>query len=297
MGSTRPAARRLGLVLVERAARDVDARRADPQYPFLEIDVGPALTRELAAPQTAERQVPRMPIAVRGDPAQDGAHLAGSERLKLLRLAGHPIDQCSNVSRQPTLGDQLREHLGESAQHVIAGPRTPRLARLAAGAGQTRRRAASQSDRRYAGGSGPELQVAELALHRLQHKLITGRGRRPDLMARTQPIKEACDQGEILLSEFLEPMGILRTGSRRRSTCRRDASTRSSTAKGGISANTALRLSRLGARRHVLHQHAGPLRRRGRPGTARGRVSNYQLHRKTTGRRSIGASLVLTPRR
>src|SRR5271166_1704994 len=55
--------------------------------------------------------MPRVPIAIVHDPAQDGAHLIGGEGFEFPGLAGHAIDQSGNVSRQASLGDELREDL------------------------------------------------------------------------------------------------------------------------------------------------------------------------------------------
>jgi hypothetical protein len=70
-----------------------------------------------------------MPISIVDDAAQNRAHLIGGERLKLSGLAWYAIDQSGNVSRQASLGNQLRKSLRERTEHVIARARAPRLAR------------------------------------------------------------------------------------------------------------------------------------------------------------------------
>jgi hypothetical protein len=47
---------------------------------FFEVDVRPALSSDLAAPQAGKREVPGMPIAVIGDAAQYGTYLIRGER-------------------------------------------------------------------------------------------------------------------------------------------------------------------------------------------------------------------------
>jgi hypothetical protein len=111
MGSTRPGRGGLGVVLVERAAADVDARLADSHCPPAQIDIIPTQARDFTASQAGKRKVPRPPIAILGDPAQNGAHLVGGEGLEFPGLARYAIDQSGNVSRQASFGDQLREHL------------------------------------------------------------------------------------------------------------------------------------------------------------------------------------------
>lgn len=75
----------------------------------------------------------------------------------------------------------------------------------------------------------------------------------------------ATHQGEILMTEFPEPMGI----SQYRIAKAIDVSPRRINeivhGKRAITADTALRLSCPRFDRHVLDQHAGPLRRRDRP--------------------------------
>ena len=67
--------------------------------------------------------------------------------------------------------------------------------------------------------------------------------------------------GEILLTEFLEPMGICSTGSPRRSTyLPSDQRDRSRQAR-NHRRHRAAALARAGTDRYVLHQHAGALRR------------------------------------
>ena len=74
--------------------------------------------------------------------------------------------------------------------------------------------------------------------------------------------------GEILLEEFLKPLGIsqYRLGERR-SACRRDESTRSCTASGPSAADTALRLARFfGTTERFWLNLQRQLRPRGREG-------------------------------
>jgi len=97
--------------LVECATSHVDASLADAHRPLAEIDVVPTQARDFSAPQAGKSEMPRMPIAIIGDATQNNADLIGGERLEFPGLARHAIDQSGNVSRQASLGDQLREDL------------------------------------------------------------------------------------------------------------------------------------------------------------------------------------------
>jgi hypothetical protein len=61
----------LGLVLVQGAAPDIDSRRADPQNPFLEVNVLSALAGDLAVPQAGQREVPHVSEPVLGEGVED----------------------------------------------------------------------------------------------------------------------------------------------------------------------------------------------------------------------------------
>lgn len=77
--------------------------------------------------------MPRMPIAIAGDANENDSDLIGSDGLEFPCLARHAIDQSGNVSRQNPLSDQLREHLRQSTEHLIARARAPRFARPSTG--------------------------------------------------------------------------------------------------------------------------------------------------------------------
>ena len=105
--------------MVERATSDVDARLADSYRPLAEIDIAPTQARDFTASQAGKSKMPRMPIAILSDTAQNGAHLVGGEGLEFPGLARYAVNQSGNVSRQAPFGDQLREHLREGAEHVV----------------------------------------------------------------------------------------------------------------------------------------------------------------------------------
>lgn len=175
--------------MVDGATPHVDASLTDPHSPLAEIDVFPTQTRDLAAPQAGQSEMPRMAIAVVDDAAQNCPNVLGGERLKLSTLARHAIDQSGNVSRQVSLGDQLSENLREGTEHVVARARAPRLARPATGPLQAP--SAELHDQLVDMSASQVLdnEGTELAADGLQNVFVARRGSGSDPVARPQPIR------------------------------------------------------------------------------------------------------------
>jgi hypothetical protein len=78
--------------------------------------------------------------------------------------------------------------LRECAEHVVAGPRTPRFARFTAGADQLTGAQLHNQIVNVSAGQVLDDERAEFALYWLQYKLLARCRRRPDHVAGTQPV-------------------------------------------------------------------------------------------------------------
>lgn len=143
-----------------------------------------------------------MPDATRADcgrcdALQHRLNLLDGEGLEGTGFSWHTVDQSGNVSRQATFGDQLPQHLRERADHVVARARAPGFPRFPSRSHQAARPQLHDQLIEMATSQILNSQLAQLAAHRLEDVLVTGRGRRPDLVARTEPVRTGLLDREI----------------------------------------------------------------------------------------------------
>ena len=191
-GSTRPAEAVLGSSWSSARPTDVDPSLADSYRPLAEIDVIPTQARDFAASSGRQEQGATHAGCDRLRCRSDGCDLIGGEGLEFPGLARHAINQSGNVSRQAPFGNELREHLRQSAEHVVARARAPRLARSTARPLQAAGAQFHDQVVDVSAGQVLDGQVAKLAADGLQDVFVArGRGG-SDLVARRSQSAQAC---------------------------------------------------------------------------------------------------------